>query len=487
MAKIKELLELIWEFFQYFYQNKNLRKNIFSQSRGKKFLLELYNNPNIAKFQWNYESNGIMHNLLEHHYIPTFLKKITRLAINYKIDKTLVYSSSVLKELFEERYNVLEKDVLLSDSFHYTIYIPVFRVYFPKEKKKIKFDAKHRLLDISEIDEPFEVKNFKDIPKSWDRSKHSEANGGLIAEYEITKRIRNDNPYEAKYHPIMPYSTYSRYNLLHDKVVSIYEFFLCYGNQHDLYQCTFSDQFFVKLPPFSSTFEDISKFHTYSGFPADKSYISFDRLEYIDWVDLWRKHYNWFFESFYAEDPLENDTIIFRYALEVLRTIKNIQDARIKDFLLITILESLIIHNKLKTLTNSPDNSNSWPVAVTFVKLSEEEKNFWQHIFQVKYPLKIPLKTFKTREDLKKLIISCFRNRNKIAHADIGNMDKLILEPKNLKHPNSNAPDSHELELLIFRHFPYLIIFILRIWLKYKITSGSSWKNYLLSLFKKTN
>ncbi len=150
---------------------------------------------------------------------------MTRIAVDHKINKTLMDSSSILKKLFEEQYSVLEKDILLSDSFQYIIYIPVFRVYFPKEEKEVIFDTKHRLLDIAEIDEPFEVTNFKDIPKSWDRSKHSEANGGLIAEYEITKRMRNDNPYEDKFHPIMPYSTYSRHNLLQEKVVSIYEFF----------------------------------------------------------------------------------------------------------------------------------------------------------------------------------------------------------------------------------------------------------------------
>ena len=487
MAKIKELLELVWEFFQYYYQNNDLRKRIFSESRGKKILIELYSNSNIAKFQWNYESNGIMYNLLEHHYIPTFLKKMTRIAINRKIDKNLVDSSSILKELFEEQFYVLEKDILLSVSFQFTILIPVFRVHFPKEEKEVIFDAKHRLLDITKIDEPFKLKNFKDIPNSWDRLKHSKANGCLIAEYEITKRMWNHNPYEEKFHPIMPYSTYSRYNILNDKVISIYEFFLCYGNQHDLDQCTFSDQFFVKIPPFSLPFEDISRFHTYSGFPADHSYISFDRPEYIDWVDLWRKKYDWFFESFYMEDPMENDTIIFRYALEVLRTLRNIQYVHVKNFLLISILESLIMHEKLKKLTKSPDNSNSWPVAVTFAKLSEQEKNYWQYIFQSKYPLKTPLKSFETKEDLKSLIISCFRYRNKIAHADIGKLDKLNLEPKYLKHRNSNAPDSHELELLINRHFPYLIIFILRTWLKYKKVKGASWKNYLISLFKESN
>ncbi len=79
---------------------------------------------------------------------------------------------------------------------------------------------------------------------------------------------------------------------------------------------------------------------------------------------------------------MENDTIIFRYALEVLRTLRNIKYVHIKNFLLISILESLFIHEKLKKLTKSPNNSNSWPVAVTFVKLSEQEKNYWQHIFQ---------------------------------------------------------------------------------------------------------
>ena len=146
MAKNKELLELVWDFFQYYYQNKNLREKVFSESRGKKILIELNNNSNIAKFQWNYESNGI-HNLLEHYYIPTFLKKMTRIAIDHKIDKTLVDSSSILKERFEEQFSILEKDILLSDSFQYTIYIPVFRVHFPKEEKEIKFDAKHRLIN----------------------------------------------------------------------------------------------------------------------------------------------------------------------------------------------------------------------------------------------------------------------------------------------------------------------------------------------------
>ncbi len=78
---------------------------------------------------------------------------------------------------------------------------------------------------------------------------------------------------------------------------------------------------------------------------------------------------------------MENDTIIFRYALEVLRTLRNIQYVHIKNFLLISILENLLIHKDLKKLTKSPDNSNSWPVAATFVKLSEQENNYWQYIF----------------------------------------------------------------------------------------------------------
>ena len=482
MAINKEILDYMWELVQIYYQNKNLRERLFIESQGKKILIKLLNHPEINKFQWNYESNGL-HNLLEHYYIPTFLKKITRIAIDHNIDKNFVGSSSILKKLFKEKYNVLEKEIFLSDSFQYTIYIPVFRVHFPKEEKEIKFDAKHRLLDITEKVEPFNLKNFKDIPQSWDRSKHSEPNGCLIVEHKIAKRLRNDNPYKEKSHPVMPYSSYSRYNFLHDKVVSIYEFFLCYGNQHDLDQCTFSDQFFVKLPPFSLPFEDISRFQIYSGFPSDQSFISFDKPNVIDWITIWRNNYNWFYESFYMEDPMENDTIIFRYAIEVLRTLRNIPFAHIRNFLLISILESLIMHKDLKRLTNSPDNSNSWPVASTFVKLSQSEKNYWQYIFQCKYPLETPLKTFETKEDLKKLIISCFRYRNKIAHADISNLDKLSLEPNYLKPHKSTAPDSHELELIINQHFPYLIIFILRMWLKHKKVNGTSWKKYLISLF----
>lgn len=123
--------------------------------------------------------------------------------------------------------------------------------------------------------------------------------------------------------------------------------------------------------------------------------------------------------------------------------------------------------------------SKSFPIAITFLKVSEYKKNYWQHIFQSKYPLKTPLLNFATKDDLKNFIISSYQYRNKIAHVlDIKNFK---LKPPYLR--GSELPDYMLIEHLINNNYPYFVIFLIRLWLEKKIKTYNDWINFLLQLF----
>jgi len=477
-SKIPEIKDLLWDLSIYYYKNKSLRANIFSTKKGIEFLKKIHLDPIISKYQWNYESNGIR-DLLKPYYIDTFLKEIINLGIN--INKL------ELKQQFDIQFQELENKILLSDYFEYFIYIPTFRVIFPENVKVIDFDSDHRLKDIVEEKSPYGIDGFKDIPVSWSRNWKRLPNASFEAKFLIKKRRSTEKPYEHKWHPIMPYDAYSEYNIMYEKIRSIYEFFLCYGNKYDLEKSTFGDKFYVKLPPFSLAYKKIDTLYTYSGFPPPRNYLGLNLPKnskyYIDWNKRWNDNYSWFYETFYKNDPIYNDTYNFRYALEVLRSLSNIGFLRVKALLLVSTLEGLLydskIHKKIKK-QNLPDyfGSKSYPIATTFVKVSEYKGNYWQFIFQNKYPLKTPLKSFLTNGDLKNLIISSYQYRNKIAHVlDIKNFK---LNPSYLR--STDMPDYKLIEQIITQNFPYFIIFLIRLILEEKINSKGKWVNFLQDL-----
>ncbi len=165
----------------------------------------------------------------------------------------------------------------------------------------------------------------------------------------------------------------------------------------------------------------------------------------------------------------------------------NVSIERVKSLLLISIFEGLLLSNdkknkkKIIKRSNAPKNiGNKGPAAKVFIKLSEREKNFWQPLFQAKYPLSTPITKFDTENDLYEFIVSAFNYRNNIAHANIGN--KFTLKPKYLKHPNSKAPDEFIIESIISQYFPNFIMLIIRTWLKNSKTSSQDWINFIIGL-----
>ncbi len=284
----------------------------------------------------------------------------------------------------------------------------------------------------------------------------------------------------------MPSDTYSNYNIFIEKFRSIFEFFLCYGQDYDLSYLTFSDKFYMKLPPFSSALSKYQPYFAQSEFPPAIYPIFFDNTR-MNWINEWKNKYDWFYTTFYEKDPITTNNMIFRYSLEVLRTLSHVSIERVRSLLLISVFEGLLLSNdkkdkkKIIKLSKAPKNTgNKGPAAKVFIKLSEMEKNYWQPLFQAKYPLSTPLTKFDTENDLYEFIVSAFNYRNNIAHANIGN--KLTLKPKYLKHPNSKAPDEFIIESIISQYFPQFIMFLIRIWLKISKTSSQDWINFIISL-----
>ena len=454
-------------------------EKIFIQKEGKDFLDIVYKNRKIAKFQWNYESNGTYNNLLTH-YLKYFFIKI----LNYTKNKGLDRDSTALKVFFDEKFDLLEKEVLLSDSFNYLLLIPTFGAIFPSGIKEFILDSNHLLKDITDIDQPYNLKSFKETPKSWKHYTLDKPNASLEVKFSLNKKLSNDTPYEEGLTPFYPSGLYSNRDIFNEKLKSIHDFFICYGEKYSPGFFTFGDVYFAELPPFSQSYKHM-KCYTYYGFPPPQRQLY---LEYpgkakqpIDWKKMWKKNYNNFYQTFYSYDITFADVENFRYAMDVLVAIRNIPYSNVSNFLLVSTLEGLLfldsIKNKLKLSKGDKKNT----VTKTFVEISADNNEYWQWIFPRKYPLKPPLKSFATKQDLEDFIISCFIYRNNIAHPE--KKIPINLKPKHLIPPSSKESEEFILERLISQVFPSFLIFLIRTWLKKGFKSRTDWEIYLKSLF----
>ncbi len=197
-----------------------------------------------------------------------------------------------------------------------------------------------------------------------------------------------------------------------------------------------------------------------------------------------------FYNNFYhsATSLQEND--IFRYALEVLRTFINIPYDLIQNFLLISTFEGLLYQrdvykslntHKIKfTITNDVTKHNKRvPCTKVFLEIYQDQKEYWQYIFQNKYPLAASLKEFKTKADLEYFINLSFTYRNNIAHPE-------NIKPINIKeeylYPHSTMEQI--LSHFIKENFPFFILFLLRTWLKKGFKTKTEWYHYILNLIK---
>ena len=489
-SNIQDVKDESWELFKFYLEIDKEIEKILLEKEGKDFLEKVYQNHKIATYQWKCESNGT-YNLLQSHYFRHFFLTIKRFAKKMGLNK----DSTELIRYFEEKFDILEEKVLLSDSFDYLLLIPTFGAKFPVGDKEFILDSDHIIKDITDIDKPYNISSFKETPKSWKQNWSDKPKALMEVKFSLKKRTLNDKPYEEGITPPYPSSIYSHKDIFNEKLKSIHDFFICYGRVYDPAFFTFGDVYYAKLPPFSQSY-DYMPCYTYYGFPPPQRELYLDfpdkAVNPINWKNIWNKNYNKFFKTFYYHEIRFSDVKNFRYAMDVLVAVRNIPYSNISNFLLISTFEGLLYHKDIYKKLNSQLTryslqkkiskfNNRTPCIQAFLEISEDQKEYWQWIFQRIYQLKIPLSNFATKQYLKEFLESSFDYRNKIAHPEITN--PIQIKPRQLIAPLSKEPEEFTLEKLISRVFPTFLMFLIRIWLKKGFKTRTDWDSYIESLF----
>ena len=470
-SKIPDVKDLLWKITLQVYKNKTLINNLFSTDIGKLLIEKLDQETGISKYQWNFKSNGSA-NLLQAYFIPHFLKKCLNI-VNSKYDE------------FSKLFEILEKEILLSNNFTYRLKIPIFRVWFPENVKIIYFDKRHQLRDIRMEEFPYGDKEplstFKNIPSSWSRFREEQPEASFEIELRIPKRLSHEAVYEHNFTPTAPFNPLEGTNPILEKVRSLYAFFLTHNPLYNILPFTIGDKFFLELPPFSLDNQDFT-IYTYNEFPLPSGVLDLKSNNKLnDWKGCWESNYSDFYKRYYRWTKVDEDIRIFRYALEVLSIIHRIQYVKIKNFLIISTLEGLLFHEKIKKKLKITTNEKRRPVIHAFCKVCGDQNEYWQFIFQRKYPLKIKLNSFKTEIELKKLLGCAYDYRNNIAHPK--RIKNINLKPKSLRPPRSSESDEKLLERIISNNFHLFILFLLKTWIKKKFDNVDEWMDYLLSIF----
>lgn len=486
MTKIPEIKAEIWTVLTGIIKNNYSIDNFFSLDIGKELIEKILDNQDIARYQWNYESNGI-HNLLEHYYLKNFFFDMKLFLENNSI-KINFENSKDFASFFNLKFEQLEIEILLSPSFRYILLIPTFRILFPKDTKTIELDDRHFIKNINDEDQPYNedynINNFKELPKFWPRIREDPPNASFEVIFEYKKRLANEKPYYG-YIPPAPMNSDQYICPIFEKVKSIYDFFLVYHYYPDNVIFTFGENYYIILPPYSTHPKDprknISKESTINYFPLSHGYLSLKETEKKDyWKDKWNLHYQKFYSKFYTDTEGREDLRVFKYTFDVLRTLRRIIYPQVKNFLLISTLEGLLYKEEIGNKLGFGNYNKKDPVADTFIAISEAQGKFWQHIFQIKYPLTQPLNSFSTKNDLREFIICTFNYRNNIAHPEKKIPTKI--KPSYLQPISSFSTEECTLNLLITDNFPLFLIFLIRTWINEKCKNIDDWYKYLKGL-----
>jgi len=482
-TRIAHIKDLAWDIALRFLKEENLENSLFSEDIGESFFEEIMKIKEISKFQWEYDSNGT-HSLLKDHFLINFFRSIKIFSRRENIENNFE-DSEELNTFFLEQFEKLENEILFSENFEYEILIPTFRVIFPPKINRIKFDTNHCLRNIKDEEFPYgeshPLDKFKEIPLSWSRRWNRKPDASFELEFLILKRSHKESPYEENFTPIAPFNLSYYISPINEKVKSIYDFFLCNNLKFYPPPFTFGDIYYVKLPPFSQMYEYFTNY-TLNEFPLPAGILSLKNSKDLSyWRKKWKDHYQKFYESYYSFLEIKEDIRILKYVFNVLRTIHKIQYPKVKNFLLVSSLEGLLFYKKINKKLGIKETYKKEPVALTFAAICEDQIEWWQYIFQIKYTLKNPLTSFKNKGDIIDLIKSAFNYRNNIAHPE--KHKKIHIKPKYLHGKNFLGGEEDTLESIITREFPNFLLFLIKVWIDKGFKSVDQWRDYLINLF----
>ena len=189
------------------------------------------------------------------------------------------------------------------------------------------------------------------------------------------------------------------------------------------------------------------------------------------WISCWTNNYFNFFKKYYDMIPNQEQSDIFRYTLETIRTIDNIPYLKLKDFLLVSTLEGILFVDSVKKKLKSKGSSKKDIIAKVFAKISTVNNMKWLY----------RIGKYFTESDLENFIISAYQYRNNIAHPQ--KRKPIEFKPKFLY---SNEPEEryeYVLATFISEWFKKFLRFLVNIWVKKNIKTQNEWYIYIDSLF----
>jgi len=488
---LPDIKKAFWDYILKFLNSKNFDKAFLSSTEGSSILNLMHTNDKISKYQWYYISDGYPIDLLCEHIIHNFLFCI-KLYADSKNLRDDFSEANDLKVFFDDQFEKLENEILLSDAFNYIILIPLYRVNLPSTMDEIELDTDHRIKNIDIQESPYGQWNFKAIPQSWDKGQERAADASFEANFSIKKRLAEDF-YNMGNIPMERFYILKN-DVFNQKIYSIFDFFLCYGPSSQLGTLTIGDKCFIKTPPFFQEYSHLIEKSLRSEFPAPITFLELNLSKedprYHNYVELWKNHYIDFYNNFYKDPLAQEKNDIFKYTLEVLRNCLDIPYDKIQCFLLISTFEGLMYHEKIydKLNSNMPKYALSKPIEKgnkkvpcikAFLEVCEDQMEYWQHIFYNKYPMGTEITDFKTKGDLECLLDHSFKYRNNIAHPE-------KVKPINLKeeyfYESQYVEKISVLIHFIQSNFPFFLAFLLRTWLKKGFKNKDEWYNYILNL-----
>ena len=484
-SRIPDIKEQLWDLLTFYLEKYEKKFDISKTSEFKKFVSALSAKEDINKYQWKVKGN-VEYSMLEiyiKHFLVSFLRYYIKNMQNsnnfVRVSKEFI-NSQQLVDFFETQYNLLEEEILLSPFFEYRILIPTFRIYFPEDREYIEFDSDHSIRNILGAEFPYgneySISKFKEAPQYWfpyGRSPGSfdKANVSFEILHAIKKKLASEAPYNGTI--FVPYAPMGRSepDFFNEKVLSIFDFFTCFSPEFKYLPFTFSHKYYIELPPFSQNYKYLSRVIV-NRFPYPAGMLSLKNEENRnDWISCWKNHYSEFFKNFYNVIPNQEHLDIFRYTLETIRTIYNIQYLKLKNFLLVSTLEGILFVDSVKRKLKSKGSSKKDIMAKVFAKISTANSMKWLYRIGIYF----------TESDLEKFIISAYQYRNNIAHPQLRlNID---FEPKFLY---SNEPEErHEYVLasLISEWVKKFLRYLVNIWVTKNIKTQNEWYNYIDSLF----
>lgn len=489
---IPDVKKDFWDYILKFLDSKSSNKEFLSTKEGHSILELMHSNEKINKYQWYYTSDIYPRDLLYEYIIPNFILSIKFYTDSINLSENFSESDD-LKKFFDDQFEKLETEILLSDSFNYLILIPTYRVLFPSTKNEIEFDTNHRIKNIAFQESPYGQWNFRAFSQSWDKEQERAANASFEATLSNTKRLASETPYEVDNIPMDQFCLL-RNDAFNQKIYSVFDFFLCYGPSTELGTLTIGDKCFIKTPPFFQQYNYLLEKSLSSEFSPPYTFLNLNlpkgHPQYHNYVELWKSNYLDFYNNFYKDPLAQEKNDIFRYTLEVLRTFMNIPLNRIQCFLLISTFEGLMYHKKIYEKLNNQKTKyaisrtigkgeKKIPCVKAFLEVCEDQKEYWQYIFYSKYPMEKELTEFKTKGDLEYFLDLSFKYRNNIAHPE--NIKPIDIKEEYLYEPRP----AEEIRILI--HFirfecPLLLVFLLRTWLNKGFKNKVEWYDYILNL-----